>query len=148
MKIFRDGGADLVIGTHPHVIEPIEFIEDDVPGRGNNHGGGDMLVYYSLGNFVNWTSGTGKGTTNRMVGGMAEVTLEKRASGEVAIGDYSVTALVCHVTPGHNGVSVYPLKSYTDELALSNAIRSQDSSFSRKQCLELCEKVWGKEIVR
>ncbi len=148
VKIFRDGGADLVIGTHPHVIEPIEFIEDDVPGRGNNHGGGDMLVYYSLGNFVNWTSGTGKGTTNRMVGGMAEVTLEKRASGEVAIGDYSVTARVCHGTPGHNGVSVYPLKSYNDELALSNAIRSQDSSFSRKQCLELCEKVWGKEIVR
>ena len=36
-----------------------------------------MLVYYSLGNFVNWTSGTGEGVANRMVGGMAEVTLTK-----------------------------------------------------------------------
>ena len=148
VNFFRDGGADLVIGTHPHVIEPIEFFEDDVPERGNNRGGGDMLVYYSLGNFVNWTSGTGKGITNRMVGAMAQVTLEKKTSGEVVIGDYSVTPLVCHVTHGHNGVSVYPLSSYTDELALGNAIRSQDSTFSRKQCLELCEKVWGKEFVR
>ncbi len=144
-KIFREGGADLVIGTHPHVIEPIEFLEDDTPGHSNNHGGGDMLVYYSLGNFVNWTSGTGKGITNRMVGGMAKVTLQRKASGEVVIGDYSVTPLVCHVTPGHNGVSVYPLSSYTDELALGNAIRAQDSSFSRKQCLELVEKVWGEK---
>ena len=143
-KIFRDGGADLVIGTHPHVIEPIEFMEDDVPGHGNNRGGGDMLVYYSLGNFVNWTSGTGKGVTNRMVGGMAQVELEKKTSGEVVISGYGVRALVCHVTSGHDGVKVYPLASYTDKLAAENAIKKQDGSFSRNQCLELCDKVWGK----
>ena len=142
-EVFRDGGADLVIGTHPHVIEPIEFIEDDVPGHGNNHGGGDMLVYYSLGNFVNWTSGTGAGTTNRMVGGMAQITLGKDALGEVVVTDSGVKALVCHVTHGHNGVEVYPLSDYTEELAASNAIREQDSSFTLRQCQELCNKVWG-----
>jgi poly-gamma-glutamate synthesis protein (capsule biosynthesis protein) len=144
-KIFRDGGADLVIGTHPHVIEPIEFIEDSVPRRRNNHGGGDMLVYYSLGNFVNWTSGKGTGTTNRMVGGMAMVTLAKDISGEVTIKDYGVEALVCHVSPGYQGVTVYPLSEYTDELAAGNAIKKQDSSFSRKKCVDLCNKVWGEE---
>lgn len=74
-ELFRECGADLILGTHPHVIEPIDFALDENEGISNNHGGGDMLTYYSLGNFVNWTSGTGKGTANRMVGGMAEVTL-------------------------------------------------------------------------
>ena len=142
-EIFRAGGADLVIGTHPHVIEPVEFIEDDIPGHGNNHGGGDMLVYYSLGNFVNWTSGTGAGTTDRMVGGMAKVTLTRDSSGEVVIADSGVKALVCHVTHGHEGVAVYPLSDYTDELAASNAIREQDSSFTRQQCVDICGSVWG-----
>ncbi len=142
-EIFRAGGADLVIGTHPHVIEPIEFIEDDIPGHGNNHGGGDMLVYYSLGNFVNWTSGIGAGTTNRMVGGMAQITLVRDPSGEVVVADSGVKALVCHVTHGHEGVAVYPLADYTEELAASNAIREQDSSFTRQQCVDLCNRVWG-----
>ncbi len=141
-KLFREGGADLVIGTHPHVIEPIEFMEDDAPGHANNHGNGDMLVYYSLGNFVNWTSGTGKGTTNRMVGGMAKVSISKNALGEVVISNYGVKALVCHVSAGQNGVTVYPLSHYTQELAAANAIKAQDCSFSKQQCLDLCDKVW------
>ena len=141
--IFREGGADLVIGTHPHVIEPIEFMEDENPGHSNNHGGGDMLVYYSLGNFVSWTSSTGIGVTNRMVGGMATVSIKKSPNGEVYISDHGVKALVCHLTPGREGVTVYPLSGYTDELGDSNAIRAQDSSFSKTQCVNLCNKVWG-----
>ena len=102
-----------------------------------------MLVYYSLGNFVNWTSGTGAGTCDRMVGGMAQVTLAKDILGEVRIVDSGVKALVCHVTHEHNGVAVYPLSDYTDELADLNAIREQDSSFTRQQCVDICNSVWG-----
>ena len=69
-KIFAENGADPILGTHPHVIEPIEWVTDEA----SEH---EMLVYYSLGNFVNWTSGTGEGVANRMVGGMAEVTITK-----------------------------------------------------------------------
>ena len=38
-KFLSDNGVDIIIGTHPHVIEPVEFI--------NN-----TLVIYSLGNFI------------------------------------------------------------------------------------------------
>ncbi len=38
-KFLADNGVDIIIGTHPHVIEPVEFI-------------GDTLVIYSLGNFI------------------------------------------------------------------------------------------------
>jgi poly-gamma-glutamate synthesis protein (capsule biosynthesis protein) len=142
-KIFREGGADLVIGTHPHVIEPVEFIEDEVPGHSNNHGDGDMLVYYSLGNFVNWTSGTGSGTTNRMVGGIAQISLAKDTSGEVYVSENGVKAVVCHVSPEHQGVKVYPLSEYSEDLAQKSAILVQDGTFSRERCVELCNKVWG-----
>ena len=38
-KFLADNDVDIVIGTHPHVVEPIEYIDD-------------TLVIYSLGNFI------------------------------------------------------------------------------------------------
>ncbi len=38
-KFLADKDVDIVIGTHPHVIQPVEFI-------------GNTLVFYSLGNFI------------------------------------------------------------------------------------------------
>lgn len=135
-QIFLENGVDLVLGTHPHVIEPIEWVTDEETGR-------EMLVYYSLGNFVNWTSGTGTGVANRMVGGMAQVTIEMSEDGETFIADYGVEPLVCHLQEGTNGVTVYPLEEYTEELGSSNEIGKQDNNFSLEYCEALCRKVWG-----
>lgn len=129
-RFFSENGADLVIGTHPHVPEPVEWVED-------------TLVYYSLGNFVNWTSGTVDGVANRMVGGMARVTLTREEDGEVVISDWSVEPLVCHVEKGFGGVTVYPLAEYTEELAGRNEIVSQDVDFSLEYCLEVVDQVFG-----
>lgn len=129
-SFFAENGADLVLGTHPHVIEPVEWVED-------------TLVYYSLGNFVNWTSGTGDGVANRMVGGMAQVTLGRNEEGEVCITGYGVEPVVCHLEPGFGGVTVYPLAEYTEELAEKNEIVKQDASFSLEYCRELAERVFG-----
>lgn len=135
-KIFAESGADLVLGTHPHVIEPIERVEDETTGH-------QMLVYYSLGNFVNWTSSSGDGIANRMVGGMAEITVGLDEAGRGFIVDYGVNALVTQVEPGHNGVTTYFLKDYTDEMAGKNAIIEQDENFSREYCTKLCTDIWG-----
>lgn len=134
-ELFLENGVDLVLGTHPHVIEPIEWAEDEESGN-------RMLIYYSLGNYVNWTSGTGEGVANRMVGGMAQITLERGADGDVRICDYGVEPLVCHVEKGIGGVTVYRLSDYTEELAGRNAIAAQDENFSLDYCRELCGKVW------
>lgn len=135
-KIFAENGVDLVIGTHPHVIQPIEWIMDEATGH-------EMLVYYSLGNFVNWTSESGTGIANRMVGGMAQVTLV-REEDEVRIAEYNVEPVVCHLEQGVNGVTVYKLAEYTEELAQRNEIRHQDAAFSLEYCEKLCEEVWSK----
>lgn len=144
MNIFREHGADVVIGTHPHVIEPMAFYEDeDTTKITNNHGNGDMPVYYSLGNFVNWTSGKGSGVANRMVGGMADITISRKANGEVSIDAFTVRNYVCHVGSGDGNVTVYPLEQYTPELAAQNEIKKQDGSFSREYCESLTKKVYG-----
>lgn len=134
-EIFLEGGADLVLGTHPHVIEPVEWVKDEAQDR-------EMLVYYSLGNFVNWTSGTGEGVANRMVGAMAQVTLKREADGKVRIAEQETVPLVCHVEKGVNGVTVYTLADYTEELAAQNAIVNQDPAFSLEYCQQLCETVF------
>ncbi len=134
-ELFFEYGADLVIGTHPHVIEPIAWIGDGMENR--------MLAYYSLGNFVNWTSDSGEGIANRMVGGMANITVRMDEDGKAYIADYGIEPLVCHLTEGQDGVTVYKLSDYTEELADQNEIIRQDSSFSKEYCEKLCEEVWG-----
>lgn len=138
-KIFAESGADLVLGTHPHVIEPIEWVEDETTGH-------QMLVYYSLGNFVNWTSSSGDGIANRMVGGMAEITVGFDEAGKGFIVDYGVNALVTQVEQGHGGVTTYFLRDYTDEMAGKNAIIEQDANFSREYCTKLCTDIWGRFV--
>ncbi len=134
--LFLENGVDLVLGTHPHVIEPIEWLTDEETGH-------EMLVYYSLGNFVNWTGSSGAGIANRMVGGMADVTIGRNEAGEVVILDYGVNALVCHLEEGVNNVTTYALADYTDALAKRNAIIAQDADFSKEYCENLCDDIWG-----
>ncbi|MBQ8878162.1 MAG: CapA family protein, partial [Lachnospiraceae bacterium] len=43
-KQMTQAGADLIIGTHPHVVQPIEWVESE--------NGNKALCYYSLGNYV------------------------------------------------------------------------------------------------
>lgn len=132
-EIFMENGADLVIGTHPHVIEPIELLTDE--------NGNEMLVYYSIGNFVNGTSGVGQGITNRIVGGIADVTISRDESGEVVINNYDIIPIVCHIAE-KTDYTVYYLSDYTDELAKENQIISQDPDFSLESCNNLVHTVW------
>lgn len=155
-QIFLENGVDLVMGTHPHVIQPIVWISTEkteasvdisVDAGQNSKCGDGMLVYYSLGNFVNWTASSGEGIANRMVGGMAEITIGMDEAGDAFIVDYGVEPLVCHLKDGTNGVTTYLLSEYTEEMADRNAIEGQDAAFSGEYCEALCEEVWGEQVI-
>ena len=136
-NIFLEEGVDLVLGTHPHVIEPVEWLT-----REDGH---QMLVYYSIGNFVNGTASTGHGVSNRMVGGIADVKLERnKETGEVCVVEYDAIPIVAHVAEGKE-YTVYFLEDYTEELASKNRILLQDSEFSKALCDALVDQVWGEE---
>ncbi len=135
-EIFLENGVDLVIGTHPHVIEPVKWVV-------NEETGAKMLVYYSLGNFVNWTAGEGSGISDRMIGGMADIRIGYDEEGAVGIRDHSVAALVCHLSRERDKMTVYRLCDYTEELARSNEIVNKDGAFSKEYCTALCDEIWG-----
>lgn len=60
--------VDIVIGAHPHVIQPVVHI-------------GDTIVYYSLGNFI-----SAQDTTNKRIGMIGGITINKKViDGEVVI---------------------------------------------------------------
>ena len=134
-KLFLEYGVDLVIGTHPHYIQPVEML------TGEN--GKEMLVYYSLGNFINSTNENGRGTANRMVGAMAKVTVAKSESGEAYVKAYDVEPLVTQLLYGMQEITTYKLSDYTENLASENRILDKDSVFSLQFCKDLCEAVFG-----
>lgn len=132
-QFFADIQVDLVLGTHPHVIEPVEWVTGE---KGN-----EMLVYYSLGNFVNATSGTGAGVADRMLGAMAYIAIERDEAGKVVVADYSAFPLVSHVEKGEQKITVYPLEDYTEQMAAQNEIVKQDSNFSREYIIKLWDEI-------
>lgn len=139
-KVFAENGADIIIGTHPHVIEPVcEYEAAD---------GRVVPVFYSIGNFINWTSGKGDGIADRMVGAMADITIAKDKSGKLFVKDYGVRPLVSHVQSAIDGSTVYFLKDYTQAKSFLNEIRSRDPDFSYLYCERLCEEIFDKDIRR
>ncbi|MBQ8246956.1 MAG: CapA family protein [Lachnospiraceae bacterium] len=132
---FLERGVDLIIGTHPHVIQPVEWYEDEEGNR--------MLVYYSIGNFINSTADSGRGIGARVVGAMAEVEIIRDENGEVVIGDYGVTPLVTQIEAGPGNITTYKLEDYSQELADSNQMSYKDPGFSYEFCKELCREVFG-----
>ncbi len=132
-QVFLENGVDLVIGAHPHVIEPVEWLEDDEGHR--------MLVYYSLGNFISFTEGSGEGKGERAVGAMAQVTLHVE-DGEVSISEYGVKPVVAHLVAGRGNPTVYFLEDYTQELADESEMSTKDPTFSLKSCQDLCRQVF------
>lgn len=61
---FIKAGADIIFGHHPHVLQPMQWIEREDGSKG--------LVIYSLGNFL-----SGQIWDYKDIGGMIEVTLTK-----------------------------------------------------------------------
>lgn len=134
-KIFLNNKVDLVIGAHPHVIEPIEWVKDKKSGH-------RMLVYYSLGNFINGTTAT-DALGNRYIGGLAEVVITKEDGKKAKISEYGVRALVNHRENKRYGSQVYELKEYKEELLKKHAMKKIHKGFSLKYCYDVCNKVWG-----
>ena len=134
-NFFSELGVDLVIGTHPHVIEPVEMYE-----RADGH---QMLVYYSLGNFINSTADSGRGIGKRVVGAMAQVTVSKDEAGDVFIKEYGVMPLVTQIEAGPGAITTYRLSDYTQELYERNQMSRKDPDFSIEMCKDLCREVFG-----
>ena len=132
-QFFLENGVDLVIGTHPHVIEPVEMLKDDE--------GNEMLVYYSLGNYVNSTASEEPDIGERMLGAMAEITVIKDDKGEVIIDSYAAHPLVTYVSGNKKTISVFPMDMFNDNLAQKSFTQKLDTDFGKSYLEEIWESV-------
>ncbi len=94
-------GVDLIIGTHPHVVQPVrEFVAQN---------GNRCVVFYSLGNFI-----SNQDSISKILGGAASVCIVKNEE-KTFIESYEMLPTVTHVS--ERKYKAYMLKDYTDELA-------------------------------
>lgn len=112
-NFLMEQGVDVVIGTNPNVLQPYGYLTDD--------SGHNMLIYYSLGNFV-----TGQETLKQLLGGMAAFTIQKTVDGDqtsIQIQDATLTPLVMHYNYDTPEYAPYKLDDYTDALASAHSVR-------------------------
>ena len=110
-KYLASLGVDIIIGCHPHVIEPIEFI-------------GNTLVIYSLGNFVSSQVGV-----ERLTGLMASVDIMKTEyHGKTTISFDNIEGTLLF-TDRNNGYIVYPYHKLNDNIL--NGYKSYYEKYSK-----------------
>lgn len=128
--LFLEEGVDIVIGSHPHVIRPMETLTGE--------DGHKMLVYYSLGNFV--------GTQNDLpclLGGMAKITIRKDLeSGEIQIPNHEYIPLLMYYDRENPKAAVYKLEDYPADLVEKHSVYKRNpEEFSLEYYQNLFKKI-------
>lgn len=121
-ELFAKCGVDLVVGTHPHVLQPFGLVKRPEGSLGT----GDMLVYYSLGNFL-----SNQLKIDRVLEGMADLVFVKDGD-HTYIRDYGLRLLVSHydITVPNRGYyddcRVIPYDEYDRDQKLRNRVQDYD----------------------
>lgn len=128
--LFLEEGVDIVIGSHPHVIRPMETLTGE--------DGHKMLVYYSLGNFV--------ATQNDLpclLGGMAKITIRKDLeSGEIQIPNHEYIPLLMYYDRENPKAAVYKLEDYPADLVEKHSVYKRNpEGFSLEYYQNLFKKI-------
>lgn len=108
-QLLAEMEVDVVLGSHPHVIGPMEWLESE--------SGHKTLVAYSLGNFI---SHHDYPKLKNELEGALSCTFARSEDGDVDIEDVVWTPLVNHTEEGY--LRVIPLKDYTEDLASRHVV--------------------------
>lgn len=80
-KFLSTLGVDIIIGTHPHVVQRAEWVND-------------TLVYYSLGNLISGQKGT-----NKRIGMLGSVHIKKLKDGKVKLSNPRAELIYTYYSP-------------------------------------------------
>ena len=118
-------GVDIIIGAHPHVVEPVEKI-------------GDTLVIYSLGNFLSAQVGI-----NKLTGLMVSVNVNKNdTTGEVTIDDVEVELL--HTYYGKDSSKKRNFKVYPYTMLNDSILPDHEKYYNEYMSIVTGDKDWIK----
>ena len=103
-------GADVILGTHTHTAETMEFITRADGTKG--------FVFYSLGNFI-----SAQTDNFNVVGEMGGFDLVKHGdTGKVTVENVTCMPVITHYEAQFANLRLYPYSMYTEELANSHAL--------------------------
>jgi poly-gamma-glutamate synthesis protein (capsule biosynthesis protein) len=130
-RVFVENGADLIIGTHPHVVEPLDFIlKED---------GTEVPCYFSLGNYI-----SAQDQVPRMLGAMAKVTIEMTEGQDAKIISATMEPTVTHISSDRKIYTTYMLKDYTEELASDHYLNKK----GRKVSINILQELYDSIILK
>ncbi len=129
LSMLLEEGVDITICSHPHVLQGFETLQNDA--------GKQMLVYYSLGNFI-----SSQKSPQCLLGGMADIKIARdENTGELSILDSQLIPLVTHYNYEENIYTVYRLDEYTEELAASHSVHEEsDEEFTLSSLKAMADK--------
>ena len=140
--------VDLVIGHHPHLIQPVKYIR-----RPDNR---FMLCFYSLGNLISAQS-----QNPALLGALAYVKIEKQngplkgagmetgAESNITFADAGAIPVVTHYEKNYTDFKIYPLYGYTEELAAKHRRNELKKELTVDYLKGLAARVLGEmEILR
>ncbi len=111
-RALSEAGADIIIGTSPHVLRDIEVIHTEER---------DTLCAYSLGNFI-----SAQRAGRNMISGILSFNVTVTEGEKPVISDIKLTPIVTHYEWGYANLRIYKLSDYTKELAAKHGVRQYD----------------------
>lgn len=129
-----DQGADLIIGTHPHVTQTAEWL--------TAQDGRQAFVAYSLGNFISAQS-----EADNMIGVLLDITFQKTTQPDgtvtVELLDPKLHPTVTQYENAYSNIRVYLFDDYTDELGAAHG----NFSLSRNYIQSVLNESVGEEFL-
>ncbi len=125
-----DWGGDVIIGTHSHVAQTMEYLTRSDGTQG--------FVFYSLGNFI-----SAQTDNMNLIGELADFDIVVDETGAVSIENVQVSPVITHFEDGRlSNLRLYPYSMYTEELAASHGLPYCTSSTGPSY------QVWNMEKIR
>ncbi len=133
-RLLAENGVDVIIGHHPHVLQPIEIIETEI---------GDTLCIYSLGNLLSameyWQN---------MVGGFFTFDIVKTSDGKVTFDSPKFTPTAFFYGPSYYNSHLYFLKDYPADVAKNHGTGKLYGSYATPQnMLDYARRIMGDYLV-
>lgn len=112
-----DYGADIIIGTGTHTLQPIEYTK--------NSDGEQALVMRSLGDLISAAD-----TADELLGGITDITVTKDSAGKTTVTSAKLIPIVTQYSTDYADIKIIPFAKYSKELAASHGILQNDESFT------------------
>ena len=123
-----DHGVELVIGGHPHVLEPFKIVHSSVTGK-------DALVVYSMGNFI-----SAQKPLDTRVGAIVRVTLKTGTDGKISIARAGYKLFYCQ-HPGWKGDNYRLIPDDRREMVRKSDRATYDAAMARARNLVMAHNV-------